>query len=635
MNDAKQNAFNPSDLTSDFSSNHEASTAHEPTKTGNADDSIKEMVESLPVIPNFTVISVLGRGGMGIVYKALQQPLNRIVALKMILRGEHAGKEDRMRFLAEAENIAKIQHPGVVQVYEYGTHNGIPYFALEYVPGGTLQQKLAGEILHQRDAAILVMRLAQAIKAAHDLGIVHRDLKPANVLLATTSEPKITDFGLAKTVSSNLTATGVILGTPSYMAPEQADGKKQIGPSVDIYALGAILYECLTGRPPFKAAVQLETILQVVNETPVGVRVLNKSVSRELEAICLKCLAKSPEGRYASAQQLQDDLERFLTTGENSTDIQGIKLALPIHSRRKSPTSRLTYLFVALLASAIVLAILVQQWIAMDTGDTPKSSSSAPSVDEPSALSDVARLAKKDTDEAQKRIADLRYLGTLDARYYPEAESQLIQALRKDRVETVRCVAAEECARIKNPSKKIIECLMISIIGSERDAFPAEKSEKVIAYAKASLAACIKNYNYDFVSESTRARCFALAGETELAKVHLQNAIRNSMTSEQGKQYVARTILMFLPPSEGYWSHLADLSMFPVVEGLFMQSSDLITLALINAKMGNMAAAMNEYKLIRFSHSKYWCPSYEVNEMEQLLGLSISKLSDNPEKPRE
>lgn len=211
---------------------------------------------------------------MGVVYKARHVALNRVVALKMILAGGHAGPDELARFRGEAEAVARLKHPHIVQVHDVGEGNGLPFFSLEFVEGGSLERKLAGTPLPPNAAAALVEKLARAMAAAHAEGLVHRDLKPANVLLTADETPKITDFGLAKKLdTAGQTASGAVLGTPSSMAPEQAGGKpNEIGPACDVYALGATLYECLTGRPPFKAATPVDTILQVLADEPVPPR---------------------------------------------------------------------------------------------------------------------------------------------------------------------------------------------------------------------------------------------------------------------------------------------------------------------------------------------------------------------------
>jgi WD40 repeat protein len=269
---------------------------------------------------------------MGIVYEARHLALDRPVALKMIRAGTDAGEEELARFRTEAEAAARLQHPKIVQIHEIGEHEGQPFFALEFCPGGSLERKLDGTPLPAQAAAGLVETLARAMHAAHARGVVHRDLKPANVLLVPSErpeavalgsgpgqeeryDPKITDFGLAKRLDVEVgqTQTGAILGTPSYMAPEQACGKSRaIGPAADVYALGATLYECLTGRPPFKAATPLDTLLLVIGEEPVPPRVLQPKVPRDLETISLRCLEKVPAKRYATAQNLAEDLRRFL-----------------------------------------------------------------------------------------------------------------------------------------------------------------------------------------------------------------------------------------------------------------------------------------------------------------------------------
>jgi tetratricopeptide (TPR) repeat protein len=265
-------------------------------------------------VPGYDVVGVLGRGGMGVVYQARQKGLNRLVALKMILAGAHASVAQLARFRAEAEAVASLQHPNIVQVYEIGEQDGRSYFSLEYVDGGSLAQKLNGSPQQPRYAAALVQALARAVHYAHERGIVHRDLKPANVLLTSQGTPKVTDFGLARRLDEDSqTRTGDVMGTPSYMAPEQAAGKvHEIGPPADIYALGALLYEALTGRPPFRGATLLETLEQVRGTEPVPPRRLQPSVPRDLETICLKCLEKEPKKRYPSADALANDLRRFL-----------------------------------------------------------------------------------------------------------------------------------------------------------------------------------------------------------------------------------------------------------------------------------------------------------------------------------
>ncbi|MFO0881296.1 MAG: protein kinase [Gemmataceae bacterium] len=284
----------------------------------------------------YQVLSVLGRGGAGVVFKARHLSLGRFVALKVLRAGTLASAQERTRFIQEAEAAARMSHPHLVQIYEVGQHHDLPYLALEYIEGGSLAERLTGDPLPATIAADLAEILARAIQHAHERDIVHRDLKPANVLLqapgvsssgstgSDTTEnafqqehrfgiPKITDFGLAKRLdgASSLTDTGTFLGTPSYAAPEQAQGHKHVGPAADIYSLGAILYELLTGRPPFRAATPLETLLQVVHHDPVPPRQMLPEVPVDLETICLKCLHKDPQGRYASAAALADDLRRF------------------------------------------------------------------------------------------------------------------------------------------------------------------------------------------------------------------------------------------------------------------------------------------------------------------------------------
>ena len=262
--------------------------------------------------PGYELLEEVGRGGMGVVYRARQLSLNRIVAVKML--AGRGGARELERFRVEAEAVGQLQHANIVQVYEVGEADGTPFFTLEYCPNGNLARRLAGRPMPNREAAELLRDLALAMETAHQAGIIHRDLKPANVLMAADGRAKVTDFGVAKTASdTSQTQTGAILGTPSYMAPEQAEGHtKGVGPTADVYSLGAILYECLTGRPPFVAATPLETMRQALEQDPLPPRLLNPAADQDLEKIALKCLEKAPAARYATAEALADDLRRHL-----------------------------------------------------------------------------------------------------------------------------------------------------------------------------------------------------------------------------------------------------------------------------------------------------------------------------------
>lgn len=264
---------------------------------------------------DFELLEELGRGGMGIVYKARQISLGRIVALKMLLQGELASAADQARFRIEAESTARLDHPHIVPVYEVGEQEGQAYFTMKYVDGTTLALRLFEGPLPPREAAELLLPVCQAIHYAHERGVLHRDLKPSNILIDAEGRPHVSDFGLAKRLEggSTLTRTGAIVGTPSHMAPEQAAGSRgTLSPASDVYSLGTILYQMLTGRPPFQAASPLDTVLLVLEQDPVPPRVLNPRADRDLEMISLRCLQKPPALRYSTAKALADDLAAYL-----------------------------------------------------------------------------------------------------------------------------------------------------------------------------------------------------------------------------------------------------------------------------------------------------------------------------------
>ena len=266
-------------------------------------------------VGDYLLVEEIARGGMGIVYKARHLGLKRLVALKMILSGSMATPAERARFRREAELAANLDHPNIVPIYEVRDQDGMLFFTMKLVDGGNLAQHRSSYAGDPRATARLVVTLARALHYAHGKGFIHCDLKPSNVLIDHDGQPQITDFGLARRTAENssLTASGAILGTPSYMAPEQAAGQRQsIGPATDVYGLGAILYELLTGRPPFRTSTMMETVLQVLERDPVAPHELVAGLPRELETICLKCLEKMPEDRYPNAQALANDLERYL-----------------------------------------------------------------------------------------------------------------------------------------------------------------------------------------------------------------------------------------------------------------------------------------------------------------------------------
>jgi serine/threonine-protein kinase len=376
----------------------------EPGPTGSMTASPAAEGQHLPAIPGYAVEAVLGRGGMGVVFRARHLRLNRLVALKMLLAGDYAGPADRARFQREAEAVAGLRHANIVQVYDVGDQDGRPYFTMEMVEGGSLAAKLAGLPQPAREAASLVAVLADAVGAAHQGGILHRDLKPANVLLTADGIPKVSDFGLARRLQSGerLTQSGAVLGTPSYMAPEQARGRVQaLGPAVDVYALGAILYELLTGRPPFRGVTAADTVMQVLSQEPVRPARLNPRVPRDLETICLKCLHKEPPRRYASAAALAEDLRRFLQDKAIAARPEGRLERLARWARRR-PTLVVGLAAGVLLATALAGGGL---WVSAERAANDRAQEEMARLDQ-ERRDQEAVLQRLDQARRERRLAE-------------------------------------------------------------------------------------------------------------------------------------------------------------------------------------------------------------------------------------
>jgi serine/threonine protein kinase/formylglycine-generating enzyme required for sulfatase activity len=366
-----------------------------------------------PSIPGYEIERVIGFGGMGVVYKARHLALKRAVAIKMLLLGKYARPAELARFRIEAEVVARLQHPNIVQIHEVGEVAGHAYCVLEFVEGGNLARKIDGKPLPVRDSARLVETLARAIHLAHSRNVVHRDLKPANVLLTADGTPKITDFGLARQLDSDSgeTSAGAVLGTPSYMAPEQAAGHTHVaGPAADVYALGAILYDCLAGRPPFKGASIVQTLDQVCTQEPAPPSHWRKGTPRDLDTICLKCLRKEPEKRYASAAELADDLLRYQEGKPiRARPVGNLERALKWAGRNSLLTGALAAL---LLVTVLGVAGVVWKY--------------ADAEDQRSIAEDKKKQAQKEADKAKKAQAFLQSIfalsdasgqrGTLSAR---------------------------------------------------------------------------------------------------------------------------------------------------------------------------------------------------------------------------
>jgi WD40 repeat protein len=362
-------------------------------------------------VGDYEIEQEIARGGMGVVYRARQRSLNRVVALKMILTGPLASPGDRQRFRREAEAAATLDHPHIVPIYEVGEHEGQPYFAMKLIEAGNLAQHLASRAFDPLSSARLMAQVARAVHHAHQRGILHRDLKPANVLLDVARQPHVSDFGLAKWAecSGALTTSGVILGTPSYMAPEQARGQKDLTTAADVWSLGAILYELLTGQPPFRGETALATLRQLQDEEPRRPQVLEPRLPADLETICLKCLRKGPDCRYGSAEALAEDLERFLA-GEPIQARPVTLLERGVKWVKRRPALASLLLLVVLLTVGGVAGIVGQWWAAekaRQDADARADGERTARLQEQAAREE-ARLAQEREKTARQKEASFR-----------------------------------------------------------------------------------------------------------------------------------------------------------------------------------------------------------------------------------
>lgn len=458
---------------------------------------VKAPARGTLVVAGYDIIGELGRGGMGVVYKARQLGLNRLVALKMVLAAKHAGPQELARFRHEAEVVAQLQHPNIVQVHEVGESDGRPYFSLELVEGGSLAGQLKGVPWSARHASQLLQKLATAMDAAHQRGIIHRDLKPANVLIAADGTPKITDFGLAKRLddSAGPTQSGAILGTPSYMAPEQAGGKlKEIGPPTDVYALGAILYELLTGRPPFRAETPWETVTQVMHQEPVPPCRIQPNLPRDLETICLKCLQKQPGQRYESTKLLADDLGRFLAGDPIKARAVGLGERFYKWMRRQPVVTTLLTFLLLISLTGLLASLTNQPVAALIAAAVPVTAISLGGV-----------IWQWQRAEAQKRRVEEQRQQADAARREAEELRQRAEIARRD-AEEHACKAAEALVS----AKASLYFLQISL--AEREWLAAN-----VGRVDELLDACplpLRQWEWYYLKQLCHPELFVLRGHT-------------------------------------------------------------------------------------------------------------------------
>jgi tRNA A-37 threonylcarbamoyl transferase component Bud32 len=543
-------------------------------------------------IPGYEILGELGRGGMGVVYKARHLKLDRLVALKMILAGGHAGAGDLARFQTEAHAIARLQHPNIVQVYEVGEHEGKPFLALEFCAGGSLAQKLNGTPLPPREAAALMETLARAMQTAHEQHIIHRDLKPANVLLSSDGTPKVTDFGLAKRLDeAGQTQSGAVLGTPSYMAPEQAGGQpaaqaRAIGPAADVWALGAILYECLSGRPPFKAATPLDTILQVISDEPVPPRRLNAQVPADLQTICVKCLQKEPAKRYVAAAAMADDLRRF-AEGRPIVARPVGRLERAAKWVRRRPTVAGLLALVGFLAVGGAGAVGYFALEAQEAGTREANARANEAEERVRRAEDKARTTQAEREQVDSTLAQIlaRPLGYQDGPLTASERDALWEVARtkSDRVRLLffdkALASPESAARLQRRADLAVQSA-VGLDGGRRERLRALLLSKLrdghedlgVSEVCASLGVVLGGPDEAFARAACPALLAAMARTTDAAALHRQAGDLATLAS-------------WLPPAEA--AQICAPEARHVLE-LMDKTTDADTLSLLGQALGQV-----------------------------------------------
>jgi eukaryotic-like serine/threonine-protein kinase len=478
-------------------------------------------------IAGYEVLGELGRGGMGVVYKARQVSLDRPVAIKMVLAGGHAGPEQIARFHNEAQAVAALRHPNIVQIYEVGECDNLPYFSLEFVDGTALDRALGGKPWGARETALLMETLARAMHFAHQQGIVHRDLKPANILLTSDGIPKITDFGLAKKLEgdSGQTKSGALMGTPSYMAPEQARGEfRELGPVADVHALGAMMYEMLVGRPPFLGSSPIETIMQVIHQEPVPPSRLVSQLPPDLETICLKCLQKDLGKRYPTAEALAEDLRLFLADEPILSRPVSQWERLARWCRKNPKLAALTSAVAALLLLVAITSTLSAAAIRKERDAKEHERLAAVAArDAEERQKNAARLAEQRAvaaqlaAEEQKTAADNAKQLAEEARVEADKNADIASSQLKLAIETMRTLIVEaqtQLDQVPGTQKVKMSLLEMAIAGLNdisKRAEGASKSETSMLAARKQMGATLLMLGQTELAASEFEQCYEIA----------------------------------------------------------------------------------------------------------------------------